>query len=206
MELATPKTAQSITLSGRDGTELATPKTAQNARVALSLADRLLLRRFAVGDKNSKNSRGSSEDPVHAVDGHCMSADQLGQNGLITGTRGARKSLKNIAMDVGPKRVWCKPRLRDVVMDLWVERVLMDLQCARWQARRVAKWSVSHCVLHRHCNSTPGWSDHLSHMHTVSNRRRMRLHQPRTLHHACSTCHYHVPHYAVLQLSCCLSL
>ena len=87
MELASPKSAQSITLSGRDGTELATPKTAKNARVALSLADRLLLRRFAVGDKNSKNSRGSSEDPVHAVDGHCMSADQLGQSGLITGTR-----------------------------------------------------------------------------------------------------------------------
>ena len=74
-------------LAGDAMTELATPKTAQTARVVLSLADKLLSLRFAVGDNVDKNSRGCSEVSVHAVDGHCMSADQPGQYGLRSDTR-----------------------------------------------------------------------------------------------------------------------
>ena len=99
VELASPKTAQSFLRRAGGVMELATPKTAlhlqpeqlgesnpcdpkiaakiiailpRTGTISLSLADRLLERRFSMESRSDKNSEIFSEDSQQAVDGHCL--------------------------------------------------------------------------------------------------------------------------------------
>ena len=216
-----------LTGSGRAGdalTELATPKTAQTARVVMSLADKLLSRRFAVENNFDKNSRGCSEVSVRTVDGHCMSADQPGQYTQRFDSRvdGHPISLSDRILE---KRYSSSSRAGGKVDEHRDGRRSQAVSANSKMVRRrdgsvgqdgadgssvcavmstqgcdVVGQSLSPCSIATATAPLDGLTI-FPHIHTIDNRRLIQRHLPRTLHRACCTNHDHVQHYATSRLS-----